>query len=250
MAEGLDKGGASRPSRFKRIGVLATGALGVAVLISLSVWQFQRLEWKAGVIATLESRLEAPPAPLPAAFDPETQEFTRVTITGAFDGAKGAHGFTDAPLLTTLRPFGPGYRVIQPFETVEGRRVMVDRGYIPVAEKNEKGVALRPTPAPPGPLALTGALRWPDEGEGRAYGERDNVWTSRNLEEMAALFGVEPVLVVAETSTAVGRWPIPQPIRTVNVPNKHLEYALTWAALAIAWAGMTGLLACRMRRPG
>lgn len=249
MTEGLEKGGASRPSRFKRIGVLLTGALGVAALIGLSVWQFQRLEWKEGVIATLEARLTAAPTPLPSAFDPETQEFTRVAITGAFDGAKGGHGFTDAPLLTSLRPFGPGYRVIQPFETDDGRRVMIDRGYVPIDQKNVNGAAARPTPAPEGPLTLIGALRWPDEGEGGAYGAKDNVWTARDLTAMADLFGAEKALIVAETSTAVGEWPIPQPIETLNVPNKHLEYALTWASLAIVWAGMTGLLAWRMRAP-
>lgn len=250
MTEGLEKGGASRPSRFKRIGVLVTGALGVAVLIGLSVWQFQRLEWKEGVIATLEARLAAEPGPLPAAFDPATQEFTRVTVTGAFDGAHGAHGFADAPLLTTLRPYGPGYRVIQPFETTDGRRVMVDRGYLPIVEKNANGAAARPTPAPAGPISVTGALRWPDDGgDGAPYGERDNVWTARDLARMSELFGAEPALIVAESSTAVGEWPIPQPIDTLGVPNNHLEYALTWAALAAAWAAMTGLLAWRMRAP-
>lgn len=241
-----EKGGSGRPSSFRRAGVLATGVLGVLILVGLCIWQVQRLQWKEGVIAQLEARLAAAPVPLPARFDPPNQEFSRVRIEGAFDGAAGAHGFADAPLLTSLRPHGPGYRVIQPFTLEDGRRVMVDRGYVPVEEKNEGGAASRPTPAPPGPLTLVGALRWPEEGdEGPDFGAQDNVWTERDLEEMAALFGTEPVLIVAETSTAMGEWPLPQPIAAVDVPNNHLEYAITWGALAFAWTAMTGFLAFR-----
>lgn len=237
--------------RFEgRIGIILIGLAGVAALVSLCVWQLQRLEWKEGIIAVLEERMAAAPAPLPAAFDPETQEFSRVRLSGAFPGEPGAHGFVDAPLLVSLRPHGPGYRVIQPFETSGGRRVMVDRGYAPVTEKNEAGAAARATPAPAGPIEVVGALRWPEEGgEGDPFGASDNVWTARDLEVMARLFSAEPVLVVAETSTAPdgAKWPIPQPLEAVKIKNDHLEYALTWAALAIAWAAMTGWLAFKPR---
>ena len=231
-----------------RTGVILTGLLGVAALIALCVWQVQRLAWKEALIATLETRLSAPAQAMPTKFDPAAQEFTRVGISGVFDGAPGRHGFADAPLLTSLKPHGPGYRVIQPFVTTGGRRVMVDRGYAPIAEKNEGGAARRPTPAPQGVVEIIGALRWPDEGEeGPDFGARDNVWINRDLAEMAEIFEAEPVLIVAETSTAIGDWPIPQPIVAVNVRNNHLEYALTWGMLAIAWAAMTGWIAFRRR---
>lgn len=232
-----------------RIGLIATGLLGTVVLFALCFWQIQRLEWKEGVIATLEQRLSAPPAPLPETFDPSMQEFSRVVIRGSFDGATGTHGFADAPLLMSLRPYGPGYRVIQPFTLADGRRVMVDRGYAPVETKNVSGVAARANPAPDGEIKIIGALRWPDEaGESLPYGASDNVWTNRDLNVMAAVFNVEPVLVVAETSTAVGEWPIPQPIEAVNVANNHLEYAITWATLGLFWAAMTGWLIFRPQK--
>lgn len=241
------KGGASRPSHFKRIGLILTGLAGVAVLVALCIWQLQRLEWKEGVIATLEARLAAAPAPLPARFSPDEMEFTRVEITGAFDGKPGAEGFADAAFLTTERPWGPGYRVIQPFTTSDGRRVMVDRGYIPIEFKNESGAASIPTPAPAGPLTITGALRWPDETGSPSHGA-DNVWTARNLADMARIFDSEPVLIVAESSTAPDEWPLPMPIEAVNVPNNHLEYAVTWGSLALAWAAMTFWLILPRRR--
>lgn len=235
-----------RPRPFaRRYGMVALGAVGVAVLIALSVWQFQRLAWKEALIAELEGRLAAPPVVLPAELDPATDEFRRVTLTGKFSDVTGAHGFADAPLLTSVRPHGPGYRVIQPFDLADGRRVMVDRGYAPVASKNRLGAAARPTPAPADFITLTGALRWPDETGDPPFGADDNVWTARDLGVMAELFDAEPVLVVAETDTAVIDWPRPQPLEAVKVRNNHLEYALTWAALAVIWAAMTGYLAFR-----
>ncbi|MEM7523891.1 MAG: SURF1 family protein [Pseudomonadota bacterium] len=232
-----------------RFGIAVIGVLGVAALVALCVWQVQRLTWKEGVIAVLEQRLAGEPVALPVAFEPETQEFSRVRISGVFSGEPGAHGYPDAPLLMSLRPHGPGYRVIQPFDLTDGRRVMVDRGYAPVAEKNENGAAARLIPAPVETVELTGALRWPDEGgDGASFGARDNVWTARDLGVMAELFAAEPVLIVSETSTAVGDWPIPQPIAAINVPNNHLGYALTWGALAVIWAGMTSLMAYRVPR--
>ena len=232
-----------------RIGIIATGIAGVCVLLWLCIWQVQRLEWKEDLIATLQTRLATAPMPLPAAFELETHEFSRVEITGRFDGAVGRHGFADAPLLVTLRPHGAGYRVIQPFTLADGRRVMVDRGYIPVAEKNDGGAASRPTAAPDGSITLRGALRWPVEEyeDGPAFGARDNVWTARDLPEMAGLFDSEPVLIIAETDTSVGEWPIPRPLKVVNIKNDHLEYAITWGSLALVWAVMTGWLAFRRR---
>ncbi len=232
-----------------RIGLIATGVLGTIVLFALCLWQVQRLDWKEGVIATLSARLEAAPIPLPATFTPETQEFSRVTIKGRFEGAPGSHGYADAPLLMSLRPHGPGYRVIQPFTLTDGRRVMVDRGFAPVDTKNEGGAAARPNPAPEAEIEITGALRWPDEGgDDLPYGARDNVWVNRDMAVMARVFDAEPVLIVAETSTAVGAWPIPQPIEAVNVANNHLEYAITWATLGFFWAAMTGWLIFRPQK--
>jgi surfeit locus 1 family protein len=248
MSGRTEGGGALRRPRVVAAAVFTLA--GVAILLSLMVWQIQRLAWKEGLIATLEERLSAPPMALPAVFAPETQEFRRVAVSGRFTGETGTHGFTDVARLTTIRPWGPGYRVIQPFETAEGRRVLVDRGYAPIAEKNVSAAAARPTPAPEGTVDLVAALRWPDDADFFAdaeAGPADNVWLTREVETLAPLWGAEPVLLVAETSTAVGAWPRPAPV-TVDLPNDHLEYAVTWGSLAAIWAGMGGLLTWREAR--
>ncbi|MEM7497511.1 MAG: SURF1 family protein [Pseudomonadota bacterium] len=228
----------------RAIAAIILGVAGTATLTALCLWQLQRLDWKLGLIASLEERLVAEPVPLPA--EPTMEdEFLRVFVTGRFEAQPGRHGFTDAPFLTP-RDKRPGYRVLQPFTLEDGRRIMVSRGWVPVAAKNEGGRASLPTPAPAGAVTLTGALRFPDDPQSPAFGPSDNVWIARDLDVMAELFGTEPVLLVSETATpgADGTAPQLQPL-TVNLKNDHLGYAITWGMLAAVWAVMSGLLAFR-----
>jgi len=100
---------------------LIFGLGGTAVLISLAVWQLQRLEWKTALIAELESRASADPVALPPSPDETAHALLTIKATGAF-GDPVLH------VLTSAKPEGPGFRVIQPF-TTEGRTIMVDRGH-------------------------------------------------------------------------------------------------------------------------
>ncbi|MEM9761091.1 MAG: SURF1 family protein [Pseudomonadota bacterium] len=236
-------------SQRRAIAAIILGVAGTATLIALCFWQLQRLEWKLGLIASLEERLLAEPVALPALPTPD-DEFLRVAVTGRFEGREGTHGFTDAPLLTTFDKQA-GYRVLQPFTLDDGRRIMVSRGWVPVAAKNAGGRAALPTPAPEGEVTLTGALRYPDDPQSPAFGASDNVWIARDLSVMAEVFDVEPVLLVSETPTPGPgvRAPLLQPL-TVNLKNDHLGYAITWGLLAAVWAVMSGVLAFREWRRG
>ncbi|MEL7347755.1 MAG: SURF1 family cytochrome oxidase biogenesis protein, partial [Pseudomonadota bacterium] len=77
------------------------------------------------------------------------------------------------------------------------------------------------------------------------------VWIARDLAIYAEVFGVEPLLLVAETETPgpATRSPIPQPL-TVNLRNPHEGYAITWGLMAVAWVMMSGIwLRSRLRTP-
>lgn len=250
MSASTDRKAARPGAPLRLFGAVALTLGGAAILLALMTWQIRRLDWKEALIATLETRLAEAPMALPDRLDQSAHEFRRVAVTGRFTGATGAHGFADAAYLTTQRPHGPGYRVIQPFELDDGRLVLVDRGYVPLALKNEGGAAARPSPAPEGALTLVAALRWPQEADSfsdPAAGRADNVWLSRDMRALAPLWGAAPALLVAETSTAVEGWPIPIPV-TVELPNDHLEYAITWGGLAAVWLAMGGALIRREAR--
>jgi surfeit locus 1 family protein len=203
---------------------LAFGLIGTAILIGLGLWQVQRLAWKNGIIATIEARLAADPVDLPALPDPEADRYRLVAVAGVFLPGE-AHVYTSAP------PRGVGYRVIAPFETADGRRILVDRGFVPIGDKD----ATRPL----GPAAVGGALVWPDETDRfTSPPDRDaNIWFARDVALMSTALGTEPVMIAAATATGPDA-PMPLPV-TVNIRNDHLGYAVTWFGLATVWAVMT-----------
>lgn len=212
---------------------LLFGLGGTLILLALGVWQLQRLEWKEGVLAEIEARIAAPPVPLPAAPDPARDRFLPVALRGAFTGE-------ELHVLASRKRRGPGYRIVGAFRTEDGRRVMVDRGFVPTEAKD--------SPRPPGPAEVTGNLHWPDEVDGftPAPDIAAGIWFARDVPAMAAALGTEPVLVVARAPTGDGVEP--EPVGTAGIPNDHLQYALTWFALAAVWAGMTAFLLWRIRR--
>lgn len=220
--------------RRQIIAVLVFGLGGAAILLGLCKWQLDRLDWKLGIIATLEQRLSADPVPLPAAPDEASDEYRRVTVTGHYLPG-------EAHVLSSAQPWGVGFRIVAAYETTDGRRVLVDRGYVPEAQKS----AVRDLPQ----VAVAGALLWPDEVTSSTP-EPDlakNFWFGRDPARIGAQLGTEPVMIVAESNP--GEWPKARPV-TVEVRNDHLEYAITWGSLAAVWLGMTFIVLQRIRRKG
>jgi surfeit locus 1 family protein len=215
------------------IAPLIFGIAGVAILVALGAWQMRRLEWKTGLIAQIEARLAAPPAEVPAAPTPEADQYRHVRVRGEI-GPGELHVYTSAP------PRGVGYRVIAPLALPDGRRILLDRGFVPIDAKD----AARRV----GPVTVEGALLWPQETDRfTAEPDRDrNIWFARDVAPMAEALGTEPVLLVAAASDDPDA-PMPLPV-TVNVRNDHLQYAITWFALAVVWMLMTAYLLWRIKR--
>jgi surfeit locus 1 family protein len=208
------------------------GLAGAGVLISLGVWQLQRLAWKEGIIAAAEAMIAADPVALPDQPDPGTDRYRAVAVTGAFTGA-------EAHVLTSTREGGPGFLVIAAYETAEGRRILVDRGYVREAEKA--------TPRPARAVAVTGNLNWPDDVTPSTppYDPARQIWYGRDVAGIAALLDTEPVLIIARSDTGDGV--TARPVTTAGFRNDHWEYAVTWFSLAAVWLGMTGLFLWRIR---
>jgi surfeit locus 1 family protein len=205
----------------------------VAILVSLGVWQVQRLAWKEGVLAEIEARIAAAPEALPEAPDPEADRYMPVADEGVL-------GPDHVRVLVSQRGQGAQYRIISPFETGE-RRIMVDRGVMPTED------------APPlhaGSVTVTGNLHWPREVDGFTP-EPDlarNIWYARDVAAMAARFEAEPVLIIARDLSVSDAPVTPLPVDTSGIPNDHLNYAITWFSLAALWMGMTLYLLWRIRR--
>lgn len=215
---------------------LLLGIVGAAVLLSLGVWQLQRLAWKEGIIAEIEARIGADPVPLPDSPNPERDRFLPVTATGTI---------TDEELdvLVSVKQAGPAYRIISAFETEGGRRILLDRGYVPDEAKDD------PRPPVRG-VTVTGNLHWPDEiDRWTPEPETDrNIWFARDVPRMAEALDAEPVMIILRDTSEADPAATPLPIDTAGIPNDHLEYAITWFGLAAVWVGMTAFLLWRIRQ--
>jgi surfeit locus 1 family protein len=211
---------------------LLLGFAGTGTLVGLGVWQMQRLEWKEGIIAGASAMIAADPISLPATPDPTQDRYRAVSVSGSFTGE-------EAHVLTSTREEGPGFLVIAAYTTADGRRILIDRGFVSETEKA--------TPRPPRSQAVTGNLNWPDDvtSSTPGYDADRAIWYGRDVTGIATLMNTEPVLVIARSDTGDGV--TPRPVTTAGFRNDHWQYAVTWFSLAVAWAGMTVFLLWRIR---
>lgn len=215
---------------------LLLGVAGIAVLCSLGLWQVQRMEWKRGYLAEIESRIAAAPVALPLRADPEADRYLPVYLEGAFTGEA-------LEVLSSTKMGGVGVRVIGVFEAAGpdgARRVLVDRGYLPEADR---GAARTVTAA-----RIEGNLQWPQDSDRFTPppDTKTGLWYARDVAAMAGALGTEPLLIVARAPTGDGIQAMP--VDTSGIPNDHWGYAITWFLLALVWAGMTAGLLWRMTR--
>ena len=216
---------------------LLLGLGGIAILLSLGIWQVRRLQWKETLLATINGRLSAAPVDLAtlATPDPVKDRYQAVITTGTTAGQ-------GLMVLSGRKDGGAGYEVIDALTTTTGRRVLIDMGFVPDADR----ARLRPART----LTVTGNLDWPAEVDSYtpAPDLTANVWFARDVSVMAEKLQTEPVLVVLRTSEPDDPSILPTPVDTSGIPNDHLGYAITWFSLAAAWAGMTAYLLWRIRQ--
>lgn len=209
------------------------GVVGCAVLVSLGVWQVQRMHWKAGVLAEIEAKIHDAPVPLMAAPDPVLDKFRPVVVEGRFTGDY-------LEVLFGIKGASPGVLVIEAFETTDGRRILVDRGFV---EDEARGL-----PHGTGATRVVGNLHWPVDATSSTPppDAKTGLWFARDVPAMAAKLNAEPTFIVAREPTGDGITPVP--VDTSTIPNDHWGYAITWFSLAVVWAVMTAALLWRIRQ--
>lgn len=235
--------------RFALLFVLFAGAL--AVLVGLGTWQVQRLAWKEALLATIDERIHADPLPLDevASRYPEI-EYVPVTATGRFDHSAERHVFT-------TWEGESGYDVFTPLLLGEGRAVFVNRGFVPFDRKDP---ATRADGQVGGEVTVTGLARrglaekpsWvvPDNDPAK------NVFYWKDVRAMRETSGLDPAIdvlpFVVDAGDAANPGGLPVGGTTlIDLPNNHLQYAVTWYGLALALCGVFGyrLWSLRKRTP-
>ena len=204
------------------------GIGGAAILVSLGVWQVQRLAWKEGVIAEIDARIAATPVALPVDPDRLEDAYLPVEVTGILSPSY-------ARVLVSKKNVGAGYRIIRPIALEDGQRILVDMGF--VATSDAGGLTFEEGP----PLTIIGNLQWPQETDNFTPEPdlAENIWFARDVDALARVYDTAPVMVVRRDAPQSGGPLSPMPVDTSAIPNDHLQYAITWFSLALIWALMT-----------
>jgi surfeit locus 1 family protein len=203
--------------------LISLSALGV--LLALGVWQLERLEWKTALIAAREAALAAPAVELPAVLTPDL-DFRRVRVHGRL--------LNEQAQRFRLRTHNgePGYEALTPLRLDTGGVILVNRGWRPEAAS--------PTQGPEGEATLEGVLRFPRPPGYFApeHGPAPERWLWYDLAGLERRHGTPLAPAVLEL----------EPPEGVGLVNNHLQYALTWCALAAALVAIYVVRLCD-RRP-
>jgi surfeit locus 1 family protein len=214
-------------------------SLPILVLsLGLGIWQMERREWKRDILDRLAVNQAAAPITLDELLrgDPLVHEYGRVKVAGTFEHDKEFH------LAARSRKNNVGLQIVTPLRTDDGRVVLFDRGWVP-SEKKEP--AKRAEGQVAGRVDLTGIVRRAQEQ--RQFAPENapdrNIWFHVDVPLMRRLAGapadpkLDTFFLEADAAPNPGGVPMGGQTR-LDIPNDHLQYAITWFLIALAMAGV------------
>lgn len=223
-----------RPLRWPTIIMLPI----VVLSLSLGMWQMERRAWKRDILDRIATNQAAAPLSLDELLkgDPLRFEYGRVKLAGTF--------LHDKEFFLAARSLKSkvGMQVVTPLRVDNGAIVLFDRGWIPSekkeAEKRAEGQL-------PGKVELTGIVRRSQVKQQFAP-ENDparNFWFYVDVPAMRRLAGGQPDAALdsfffdADATPNPGGLPVGGQTR-LDIPNPHLQYAITWFLVALAGIGV------------
>ncbi|MFZ1991768.1 MAG: SURF1 family protein [Alphaproteobacteria bacterium] len=216
---------------FRPLPMMTLWALiGIAILCGLGKWQLDRLHWKLGLIAAAESHAHAPPVPIGEIFakQPRDAEYTHAVTEGEFIAGKRAY------LFSQLEDGRIGFEVLEPMRLSDGRVLIIDRGFVPQAAEDQPA---KSEPAPAGEVRISGLVRG-DQKPGLftpAPDDENKIFYVRNIPAIASAMGISgalPFMLAEDLTGPAGTYPEGGHTK-LTFRNEHLQYAVTWFALAL-----------------
>lgn len=218
----------------------------IAAFVGLGLWQLQRRAEKHALIAALTERLAAAPVPLPPssqwnALTPARDEFRRVTFSAAYAKPDAMVYASGSAIREDIS--GPGTWAFLPAKLPSGETVVVNSGFVENTMQDraleDRAVARLVNDQP---VTLTGYLRFPESGGvlTPAANTGKRLWFARDVPDMARQLGwgegesrLAPFYIDLEAPVPQNGIPKPGPLR-VHLKDDHMQYAVTWFALAFA----------------
>lgn len=216
----------------KWLGYLLLAAIFATACVFLGRWQMDRRAETLEEINRVVSNYSATPIPFAQARNQFTQldpakEWTQVELKGTYDAA-GQRIVRNRPLNGQ-----PGYEVVVPFRLGTGETVVIDRGWLPIGNRNPGSPDSVPAP-PSGEVTAVVRLKHgePELQRGAPEGQLASI----DLPTFAAQLGY-PLLtgaygqLASETPPAV-EMPVAFPKPSTD-EGTHLSYSLQWFAFGV-----------------
>jgi cytochrome oxidase assembly protein ShyY1 len=213
-------------------GYLALAVVFSAVCVALSQWQVARLNETRAANELVNRNYRSTPVALKTAIPSLTsyspqQQWMQVKVTGSY--------LADDALLVRNRPLNgqPGFEVLNPLLLADGSVFVVDRGYVPIGNKQDRPDSI-PSPRS-GQVTVTVRLRGGEptlSGRSNRTGELATI----RLPDVAKLVGKPTYtgaygLMVSESPASAAR-PVALPRPQLN-EGLHISYAIQWVIFGI-----------------
>lgn len=206
----------------KKAKIFISFILMQAILLSLGIWQVQRLAWKEDLLARIEARKEADAVLLPAAIKtPEDWEYRRARVAGTFDAA---HVFWLKPRTDNGKV---GAHMLALLRRGDGKLpVFINRGFVPDDAREKVAV-------PTVPQTLEGIVQIPHKSTFTPDNNpAKNDWYWADIQAMARAAGYQMALpVIVTLPPHDGGYPAGF-AAAAQIRNNHLQYALFWFGMA------------------
>lgn len=240
-----------RRGGMKRLLFIGLTAIAFAILLSLGTWQVQRLQWKSALLQSIDARVAMPPAPLADIERRWTEtkdvDYWPAEALGRFEHAGEQHFFA-------THKGHAGYYVYTPLRLADQRIIFVNRGFVPF---DRKDASTRQSGQVADTVMVVGLARNRlNEKPSWVVPDNDlagNIYYWKDLDAMAQQLGFDPVDEVLPFFIDAGGAPNPGglpvgAVTIIDLPNNHLQYAITWFGLAAALAGVFGFWLLRTSR--
>lgn len=207
-------------------------SVAVILMVSLSMWQFRRLEERQDFNALVRARSVEAVVPVEELdlSDPEAVAWRRVGLAGTY--------LTSETVLVLNRSQGgrAGVNVVTPLRLESGESILVVRGFLALDA---------PVPEPPsGPVRVVGTVRVADirrAGQPTESPEATDEFFRLDIERISSAIDLEllPVAIERDISDPVDDGSL-QPVAAPELSDgPHLSYAIQWlifaGAVIIGW---------------
>jgi len=198
------------------------------ICFCLSGWQVKRLFWKSDLIDSLELAYKSSPTNINNLYaDLQEFKYKKILVEGTFINK-------NMYLEPRFYNGQVGFNLVSPFLLKDGRVILIDRGW--VREKkffndgNEKNVFLQ------GILKKSGNTNFFTP----ANVPKDNSWFYVDILQMSEYVGlnlINGVFLELINENDFNNYPITKDPKA-ELPNNHLQYAITWTILGFIFLVM------------